>query len=110
MYTWYREGKAVYAGVAAGQHGLKGRLWTHLSTSNDLSGSAFRRNVCELLGVATVATARLRPSAISPAQAAQVTAWIRGCELAWVECATDREAKELEAALLAEWKPPLNRR
>ena len=110
VYAWFRDGRPVYAGVAAGSQGLKSRLWTHLDTGLDLSRSAFRRNVLEHLGIATVAMARQRPSALTSAQVAAVNQWIRECELAWIECASDQEAKTLEVALLAEARPPLNRR
>lgn len=39
-----------------------------------------------------------------------VNAWIRGCEVAWIECQSASEAEALEKALHAEWMPPLSRR
>lgn len=89
---------------------MKSRLGTHLDTGLDLSRSAFRRNVLEHLGIATVATARQRPTALTSEQVAPVNQWIRECELEWIECSSDQEAKLLEVELLTEARPPLNRR
>ena len=110
VYCWFREGRPVYVGVAAGAQGLRSRLWTHLDTGVDLSRSAFRRNVLEQLGIASVATAQIRPSVLTPIQVAPVNHWIEQCELAWLECRSSEEAKALEAALLKDFRPPLNRR
>jgi hypothetical protein len=43
-------------------------------------------------------------------QIAEVTRWIRDCEVAWISCASAPEAKALERALLKESIPPLSKR
>lgn len=111
VYAWYRDGAAVYAGRAVGADGLQGRIWSnHLGTRPDLSRSSFRRNVCEHLGIASTERTRIRPTVMAPADVQPVNEWIRACEVAWVACESDDEAKRLEKALLAEWLPPLSKR
>ena len=39
---------------------------------------------------------------------ATVTAWIRGCDLAWVTTVSKEAAALLEARLLSAWRPPIN--
>jgi hypothetical protein len=66
--------------------------------------------VCEHLGVAPTSLARQRPSALSNEQVGVVNEWIATCELAWICCDSDQEAKVLERALLDEAMPPLSKR
>ena len=108
VYAWYRAGIPVYVGKAAS---LKRRLVTeHCDTRCDLSRSAFRRNVGEMLGIATMAQMKARPSVLSASQVAPVSAWIDACEAAWIECDTEADAKHLEDEMKAEWKPTLTKR
>jgi hypothetical protein len=106
VYAWYREGEPVYAGKAKN---LKTRLWTHLATTPDLSRSAFRRNVCEHLGIADTSITKQRPTRMKATDVEPVNTWIRQCEIGWIELATPGDAVSVEARLLAEWSPPLNR-
>lgn len=111
VYAWYWQGEPVYSGRALGSDGLHGRIWrNHLRMGNDLSRSSFRRNVCEHLGIAPSRTTTLRPTAMTAAEIEPVNRWIRGCEVAWIECQSASEAEALEEALHAEWMPPLSRR
>lgn len=111
VYAWYSEGEPVYSGRALGADGLHGRVWkNHLKTGSDLSRSSFRRNVCEHLGIAPTSRTTVRPTVITATEVAPVNAWIRGCEVAWIECQSASEAAALEKALHAEWMPPLSRR
>jgi hypothetical protein len=111
VYAWYHEGQPVYSGRALGRDGLYGRIWkNHLETSNDLSRSSFRRNVCEQLGIAATTKTTVRPTLMTPADIAPVNRWIRECEVAWIECRAADEVEALEKALHAEWMPPLSRR
>lgn len=111
MYAWYRDGEPIYSGRALGGDGLQGRIWkNHLKTSADLSRSSFRRNVCEHLGIAPTTRTTIRPTILTSADVEPVNAWVRGCEVAWIECETSAEAESLEKALHAEWLPPLSRR
>jgi hypothetical protein len=111
VYAWYRDGEAVYAGRAVGADGLRERVWsTHLKRGTDLSRSSFRRNVCELLGVAPTATTRIRPSVMTVEDVEPVNRWIRECAVTWIECTSVADATRLEKELLAEWMPPLSRR
>ena len=53
VYAWFRDGEPVYVGRAKAKGGLRKRLaGNHLKVGPDLSKSAFRRNVCESIGVA----------------------------------------------------------
>ena len=107
VYTWYRDGEPVYAGKATS---LKTRIWTHLATTPDLSRSAFRRDVCDHLGVANTSITKQRPTRLIEADVEPVNKWIRECEVGWLELESPSEAESFEDRLLAEWKPPLNRR
>jgi hypothetical protein len=111
VYAWYREDQPVYAGRALGGDGLHGRIWkNHLKTNIDLSRSSFRRNVCEYLGIAPTSKTTVRPTLMTAADIEPVNRWIRECEVAWIECQSADEARDLEKALHAEWMPPLSRR
>jgi hypothetical protein len=111
VYAWYRKGKPVYSGSGTGADGgLQERIWDeHLKTGNDLSRSTFRRSVCEDLCIAPRSKTKLRPTLMTAADIEPVNRWIRECEVAWIECQSAAEAKALEDALHAEWKPPLCR-
>jgi len=111
VYAWYRAGVPVYVGRAIGQEGLRGRVWKdHLQTGDDLSRSSFRRNVCEHLGVAPTSRTRLRPTVMTAADVVPVNEWISGCEVAWITCASDDEARALEDDIKMECRPLLTKR
>jgi hypothetical protein len=83
VYAWYRQGKAVYSGSAAGADGLHERIWKyHLKTGNDLSRSSFRRNVCEDLGIAPTSKTKRRPTLMTATDIEPVNRWIRECKVA----------------------------
>ncbi|HEX2028031.1 MAG TPA: hypothetical protein VHF25_08545 [Nitriliruptorales bacterium] len=82
----------------------------HLDTGRDLSRSAFRRNVAEHLGVATVAEAKIRPSLITEEQVDAVNRWVAACEVAWMETSSVEQARHLKEELKAERRPPLTKR
>jgi hypothetical protein len=109
VYVWYRDGDPVYVGRAKDAVRLRGRVRVHLKQDRDLSHSAFRRNVCELIGLTPTSVTRARPPRLSADQVRPVNEWIRGCEVAWWPCRNGDEAAAVELALLREFKPPLNR-
>lgn len=111
VYAWYRNGEAIYAGRALEAKGLQDRVGkNHMGTTNDLSRSSFRRNVCEFLGIAPPSVTTMRPAHLSASDVEPVNEWIRGCEIAWIECGNADEAERLEKVLFAEWMPPLSKR
>jgi hypothetical protein len=86
-------------------------VWgNHLGQSVGLTGSAFRRSVAERLGFGSAALIKTREVWLTDAQRANVRAWILGCEVSWLVCATDAEALLLEASLKLEHKPHLTKR
>lgn len=100
VYVWFRDGRPIYAGRAIGQGGLRERVWDkHLATRPDLSRSSFRRNVCELLGIADTAVTRARPPRLSPDEVEPVNSWIRECEVSWFVCGSVEDAEQLERSL-----------
>jgi hypothetical protein len=108
VYAWYRDGERQYVGKAAK---LRRRVWgNHLGQNRSLRGSAFRRNVAEHLGFASAADINARRVVLTEEQRAAVRAWIISCEVAWLVCGSKDDAIELEARLLAEFRPPLNQR
>jgi hypothetical protein len=107
VYAWYRDGERIYVGKA---DSLRARVFgSHLSASRSLTGSAFRRNVAEHLGIASSGRIKSRTVVLAEEQLAAVSAWIMSCKVAWLTCATKDEAVELETRLKAEFKPPLTK-
>lgn len=107
VYIWWRDGEPVYVGEA--KTSLQQRLSAHLATGPDLTRSTLRRSVAlAQLGIPRAVSGQ-RPSIIGQAEADSVSAWLRGCELTWVECEDADAAHTLEVALRSEWLPPLNR-
>src|SRR5262245_47157905 len=79
VYAWYRRGRAVYVGKA---DSLARRVWSnHLGQSRSMSGSAFRRNVAEHLGIATSADIKAKRYVLNEAQLRAVRLWIEGCRV-----------------------------
>jgi hypothetical protein len=108
VYALYRDGAAVYVGKAKL---LSGRLWqNHLRRGASLTNSALRRNVAEVLGIASAADIKARRYLPTKAEALHVADWIRACDVAWIECATEADAEDLERAMKREWMPPLTKR
>jgi len=106
VYVWFRDEQCMYVGKASS---LRQRLSTHLRMSPDLSRSTLRATVAEReLGVSR-ATARARPSVMTPAQVAVVNRWIAECDVAWITCSSPLAADELERHLRRERMPVLNR-
>lgn len=106
MYAWFRNGQCIYVGKASD---LRQRLGTHLRTSADLSRSTLRATVAAReLGISR-ATARARPSVVTPDQVAVVNRWLAGCDIAWITCPSAPAADELERLLRRERRPVLNR-
>lgn len=111
VYAFYRSGEPVYVGRAIASGGLRRRLKNqHLKTDNDLSWSAFRRNVAEHLGIAPSTVTKQRPPQLTDDQVAPINDWVAGCQVRWIACASEKEASDLEVALKNEWKPPLTKR
>jgi excinuclease UvrABC nuclease subunit len=107
VYALYRDAERLYVGKATslqgrvgGQHGGKGASMTN---------SALRRNVCQLLGIASAADIKARRYRTTSTDAARVSEWLQGCAFAWIECGSPAEALALETRMRAEFKPPLNR-
>lgn len=108
VYSLWRDGRPVYVGKAKS---LVQRLGgAHRGRGTSMRNSALRRNVAEMLAIATsadIAAGRYRPSLDD---ARRVVAWLDDCQAAWMPCATEQEAVDLEDALKAEWLPPLTKR
>jgi hypothetical protein len=107
IYAWYRDGKRMYLGKAAN---LQNRIWNnHLGRGICLTGSAFRRNVAEHLGIATAADIKSRRRAVTRSEADAVCAWIAKCELTWIVGKSDADALCAEQKLKREFCPPLTK-
>jgi excinuclease UvrABC nuclease subunit len=108
VYAWYRSGERQYVGTAAS---LRDRLWkNHLGQSRALTSSALRRNVAEMLHFGAASALKRREIELTSEQLAAVRDWIVSCELAWLTCDSAADARELEAQLLEELRPRLNKR
>jgi hypothetical protein len=107
IYGWYRLGKRIYLGKAAN---LQNRLWNnHLGKGICLTGSAFRRNVAEHLGIATAADIKSGRRTITRAEADTICTWISSCEVSWIVQVSEADALRAEAQLRAEFCPPLTK-
>jgi hypothetical protein len=107
VYAFYRDNQPVYVGKAAD---LRSRLWhNHLRRSASMRNSAFRRNVAHEFGIATAADIKALRYATTAEDAARVTEWICGCEVAWIECESETDAAALETAMKLELKPRLTK-
>jgi hypothetical protein len=110
VYAIYRDGAAIYVGLAEKQT-LRDRIWkNHSGRGAVMTGSAFRRNVAEHLGIATAAQIKNRTYQPTADEVAAVRTFIDGCSISWIPCATARDARNLETSFKDEWKPPLTRR
>lgn len=110
VYALYRDGRAVYVGLAERQT-LQGRIWkNHRGRGVSMTGSAMRRNVAERLGIASSADIKARRYQPTVEDAAKVVAWLDDCEIAWQRAASQAEAAQLERDLKREWMPPLTKR
>lgn len=108
VYSLWRDDEAIYVGKAKS---LTQRLGgAHRGRGTSMTNSALRRNVAELLGIATSAdikALRYRPTS---RDAARVVAWLDGCDVAWIRCETEKDALHLERDLKREWQPRLTKR
>ena len=107
VYAWYLTGRARYIGKAAD---LNQRVWgNHMGRGLVMTGSAFRRNVAQHLGIATAADIKARRYSPTRTDADRVVAWILRCQVAWIVCASPEKAIDLEQRMKEEWMPPLTR-
>lgn len=108
VYAIYRDGAAIYIGKAGS---LRDRVWAkHSGRGKVMTGSAFRRNVAEHLGIATASDIASRRYQPSPEEVVRIRSWIEGCEIAWITRPSEPEAVKLETAMKDEWMPPLTKR
>lgn len=75
-----------------------------------MTGSALRRNIAEHLGISSVAEIKARRYQPTAAEIGAVRNWLDECEIAWIECATDRASAKLEEAFKDEFRPLLTKR
>ena len=108
VYAWYQGDEAIYVGKA---NELRRRIWRdHLGRSRGMTGSAFRRNVADHLGIASASDIKAGVYKLSDEELSRVREFIEASDAAWLETPTSEEAIALETALKAEWLPPLTRR
>jgi hypothetical protein len=107
VYGLYRGVDRVYVGKAAS---LRDRVWkNHSGRGASMGSSALRRNVAEHLGIASAADIKTRRYRPTEEDARRVREWLKGCDVAWIECADHQAAKDLERDMKAAHKPPLTR-
>lgn len=110
VYALYRHSSPQYVGVAERQT-LRARVWgNHLGRGTSMSGSAMRRNIAEMLGIASSAAIKNKTYITTAEDARRVRAWQDDCEIAWITCDDSAAAIALEGALKAEHLPPLTKR
>jgi excinuclease UvrABC nuclease subunit len=108
VYAWYKDGRRVYIGKAKN---LQKRVGSnHLGRGMSLTGSAFRRNVAEHLGLGTATEIKKRRRVLSTTEIALGCKWISECEVTWIVCGSDSDALAKEKAMKAEFKPLLTKR
>jgi excinuclease UvrABC nuclease subunit len=108
VYAFYREGERLYVGKTTS---LRQRLWgNHLRRGTSMTDSAFRRNVCQHLGIATAADIKARRYLPTDDDAGQAWEFVAGTEVAWIECTNEPAAVALETRLKSEHRPPLTKK
>jgi hypothetical protein len=108
VYALYRDDAPQYVGKAKS---LQGRLWkNHCRRGVSMTNSALRRNVAELLGIASADDIKTGRYRTTEANAESVSAWLSSCEVTWITCDSEAAAIELEKAMKREWRPPLTKR
>lgn len=108
VYALYRNDVRMYVGKA---DSLRNRIWkNHSGRGSVMTGSAMRRNIAEHLGIARAADIKTRRYQPSTDEVAAVRAWLDECHIAWLESDSSRAARDLEAQLKAEHRPPLTKR
>jgi hypothetical protein len=60
-----------------------------------MTGSAFRRNVAEHLGISTAARIKARTYQPDTDEVARVRRFVEGCQVAWLVCETKTAALDL---------------
>jgi hypothetical protein len=107
VYAWYRDGEAVYDGKATClRKRVSGR---HLGRGRVMSGSAFRRNVPQHLGIAT--SNDIYTGGYTPTEhdVVAVQTFVDGCDVSWVTTATESAAAHRERDMKREWMPLFTR-
>jgi hypothetical protein len=108
VYALYRDGEPVYVGKAKS---LQSRIWkSHCGRGKVMTGSAMRRNVAELLDIATAADIKARRHRPTPTEVKRVRVFLDTCEIAWRSTTSEEAAIELEKSMKREWLPPLTKR
>jgi len=74
-----------------------------------MTGSAFRRNVAQHLGIATASDIKTKAYQPTDNEVQAVRVYIEGCEVAWLTADSKSEALALEGRMKREWKPPLTK-
>lgn len=109
VYAFYRDGKRMYVGKATRQT-VRDRVWKcHRGRGKSMGNSAFRRNVAEMLGIASARAIKKGAHAISDDEVQRVNGWLDACELACVALSSAASATAVEDALKAEFMPPLTK-
>ncbi len=107
VYAISKDAEWVYVGKAGC---LRDRIWmNHCGRGRVMTGSAFRRNVAEFLGVASAADIKSRRYQPTDEEIAVIRGWIEECEVAWLTRPTEAEAVALETRMKNELKPPLTK-
>jgi hypothetical protein len=109
VYAFYRDGDRVYVGKATRQT-VQDRVWKcHRGRGKSMGNSALRRNVAEMLGIASARAIKTGAHAISDDEVQRVNSWLDACELACVALDSAASATAVEDALKAEFMPPLTK-
>jgi hypothetical protein len=107
VYAFYRGGTREYVG--ASRNVLRRVRDEHLGQNATARNSALRRNLAELLGIATAADLRAGRYRLATAEIQRIRDWLHECEISWQECTSEAAARALAAELKRHDRPPLNR-
>lgn len=104
-YAVYKDGERRYVGFTKD---LVRRVTEEHLRKSAVKTSALRRNLAEHLGFAPADKLRKGEIELDGDQVRKVDQWLRECEIGWLECDTEGEARELAERLKAQFNPPIN--
>ena len=95
----YRDTRVAWFGKSVN---LRGTIANAFTAEGPSATSPLRRSVLTTLGITTIEALNARRYRLTFDDHARISAWIRGCGVAWHVCETEADVVKLETQLQAE--------